>query len=394
MIAQVLSRLGFGTHAAAAENSLATLKARGAKLEAALADTQNTLSTAQGKVNELQSALSEAENIYIETPSEKVGKRITDTRAALELARLSLRKPQAAVDAATHALDAWRAELSAAEGALDQAKRADQVAELRVRATLEHFNAQAAEPRERLRDALADVSAAADEITALWKATNDAASELDAAGEPTDKLSAVHLIAPLVLEHAEQHPEAADALWMNLPSVATACLTPGSWLTPGVYDLGHALRGPLFAALATPRGETRPELREIAVKKLRAALAEATVEQGRKAAVDTCRSEVCEFERTWQRAADARAHADFAAQRAIDAQEIEENQHERGVAVQDPAFARAYASREAELDARRTANGEQQEMSRARANLKAQATGDGLFSRIAPPSEHFTRLNE
>lgn len=387
MIAQILNSLGLAPRADAAASKLAQLKEGGAKLEQAVSDASKVLTVAQTEVGELQRRLSEAEGDYADEPTERRAGAVRAAREALELARLRSRKPQAAVDAAQRAFDAWRAEVATSEAELEEEQRAARLVALRERATLDDFEARAAAPRVRLRTALAELEASANEITQLWRSTNEAARKLTAAGEPTTELADFHLVAPLVLAQAERRPDMVSGLLTDLHKFGHVCRDHGNALAP-------TFRGPLFVEIEKARGQTRPELQAVVLKQLRAALASRTLADATEAAAAFGDElfQIGESARAEEERVAAEQHA-AENDNADDGTSVEPSGDEVVTSIGgDGSMPRTRATQAADLDERRAGNGERNPMGRTRAHLAASAA-DSHFTRIAPPADHFDRLN-
>lgn len=221
MIGSLLSAIGFGPKSA--EAKCQSLAKQGEKLDADAADAGRKLDAAQAVVDEHAARLAKAEDVYVEDPSDKNAKAVGAAREALELARLRTRTPGAEKAAADRAVDEWReqndaaqAELAAEQEAARQVELQKQeqarLVELRWQASVAGY-CTATEPLfARLQAAIADAKAVARAIDEAFAEANAAAGALTDVGEPTAPLARYHLIGPLVLAHAERHPEDSQGL--------------------------------------------------------------------------------------------------------------------------------------------------------------------------------------
>jgi hypothetical protein len=375
---KLLTLLGIGTGTrkgvTPAEEALAALKARGPELEQARADACKAFDAANADVGDRQSALTAAEDAYSADPSDRGAKSVRAAREALELAELRVRIPQRAAEAAVRALDAWRAEVAAAETALKQAQREARLAECRTRATLADFNARAAGPRARLMAALAEADAAAGEITSLRDEANEAAAALTAAGEPTSALGEFHLVASLIMAHAEARPAAAGGLLAYLGELGWFCQQG---------QLRSAVRPAISELLEKRRGETPAAYQGVTLKQLRAAFGARTLADVSHATAPF-RDELNEISNAISGAESAAAddgwRREQAELEALNAAEQQESNERRGIAAQEPGMDHSRSTLDRDLDYRREHNGEVDAMSRSRASLRTMHAGNRLDS--------------
>lgn len=197
-------------------------------------------------------------------------------------------------------------------------------------------------------------------------------------------------MAPFILAHAEANPEGVGALLVRLGELAWPYRVSRGWGKPSGLDLSAAVIGPLFGVLGEKQGETRPELREITLRQLRAALAAPTLEQARAAAAS--------FSDELREAAAQHAAAETSLQpheREQGQPDLDESDGDESLGVpanEQGIMARARRSLSDSLSERREQSGERDSMSRTRAHLHA-GTSDEHFARIAPDADHFDRLS-
>lgn len=163
-----------------------------------LAKTDRALQAASAPLAEARASLAEAEQTYADAPEDKSAAAVMKAREVVALAEVRVGAAQRQHDAATGVHRQALESIQLAEAALADAQREAHLAELAELASLATFRSRTAGHFAALLAAEDAMREAAHGIEAAWRATNDAAAELRAAGRDVTDLDVIHLVGERV----------------------------------------------------------------------------------------------------------------------------------------------------------------------------------------------------